>query len=114
MRRALGVAASALVMVGAACTASPHAPAPVVLGAMYPLSGSQGPGGVEEYHGVALAARMANELGGIHGRLIKLDTIDVPGPDAAAPAIDRFHRAGIQFVLGSYGSVLSYPASQRA
>ena len=42
-------------------------PGPLRVGAIYPLSGSQGPGGVEEYRGVRLATDLINQAGGVDG-----------------------------------------------
>ena len=53
------------------------------MGAVYPLSGSQGPGGIDEFHGVQLATSMVNADGGVAGRQIHLIPLDVPGSDAA-------------------------------
>ena len=47
-------------------------PEPIRIGAVYPLSGSQGPGGIEEFRGVELAAKLANQSGGVGGRPIQL------------------------------------------
>ena len=84
------------------------------VGAVYPLSGSQGPGGIDEHRGVMLAADLVNQDGGIDGRPIRVESVDTPGADAAAAAVDQLHDAGIDLVLGSYGSTISAPASAEA
>ena len=89
-------------------------PEPLRVGAVYPLSGSQGPGGVEEYRGVQLAARLANQAGGVAGRPIELVPVDVPEADAAPGAIGELAGKGVNVVLGSYGSTISEPAAQAA
>jgi branched-chain amino acid transport system substrate-binding protein len=101
-----------LALVGGACTNGD--PAPVTVGAVYPLSGAEGSGGVEEHRGVLLAADLANDLGGVRGAPIRVTTIDVPGSDAAAAAVRELRDAGIRLVLGSYGSTISAPASAAA
>jgi branched-chain amino acid transport system substrate-binding protein len=89
-------------------------PAPVVVGAVYPLSGPQGPGGREEFQGVEVAAALANRSGGVDGRPIQLRPVDVPGSDAAAAAVAGLARDGVRFVIGSYGSTISAPAAAEA
>src|SRR4029450_7443674 len=91
----------------ASCTADP--PEPVRVGAIYPLSGTQGMGGVDEYHGVRVAAELVNADGGVDGRPIALDQVDVPEADAAPAAIKALARRGVRLVLGSYGRPLSTP-----
>jgi branched-chain amino acid transport system substrate-binding protein len=96
-----------------ACT-SRDAANPIRVGAVYPLSGSQGPGGTEEFRGVRLAAQFTNASGGIDGRSISLVPVDVASGEVAAQAIDRLHADGVRLVVGSYGSTISVPASQAA
>ena len=110
MRRRLAPALAALALVAAACTAQ-AAPAPFVVGAIYPLSGSQGPGGVDEHRGVLLAAELTNADAGVVGRPIEVRSIDVGSADAAPSAIEQLHGDGVDVVLGSYGSTISAPAS---
>jgi len=110
VRRRLAPALAALALVAAACTAQ-AAPAPFVVGAIYPLSGSQGPGGVDEHRGVLLAAELTNADGGVVGRPIEVRSIDVGSADAAPSAIEQLHGDGVDVVLGSYGSTISAPAS---
>jgi len=89
-------------------------PEPLRVGAIYPLSGSQGPGGVEEYRGVQMAAKLANQRGGVNGRPVELVPVDVPAADAAPAAVERLAGQGIGVMLGSYGSTISEPAAQAA
>ena len=106
MRRLVALAgASALVVSLAGCT--PSEPAPIRIGAVYPLSGSQGPGGIEEHRGVALAAELVNADGGVGGRPIELVSLDVPSADAAPGAVELLADQGISLVVGSYGSSIS-------
>jgi branched-chain amino acid transport system substrate-binding protein len=111
------VAAACLSMLATACTstsASNDAGDGLVVGAVYPLSGSQGQGGVDEHRGVMLAADIANVDGGVDGRDIALRSIDVATADAAPGAIEQLDADGVQLVLGSYGSTISAPASAAA
>ena len=110
MRRGLARATVALALVVTGCTAQAQ-PAPFTVGAIYPLSGSQGPGGVDEHRGVLLAAELANADGGVDGRPIEVRSIDVGSADAAPAAIEQLHGDGVDVVLGSYGSTISAPAS---
>ena len=107
---AVGVAAGS--SIGSAAPA--HGPAPIRIGAMYPLSGSQASGGREEYHGLLTAARLVNAAGGIHGRPVTFVTANAPSADAAPTAVDSLKRQGVSIVAGSYGSTISVPASVEA
>jgi branched-chain amino acid transport system substrate-binding protein len=98
-------------VVSGACSGTPK---PLVIGAVYPLTGSQGPGGRDEYRGVKLAAEMINHAGGVDGRRVELRTIDVPGSDAAPEAIRSLHDDGVSVVVGSHGSTISEPAAASA
>ena len=86
----------------------------VVVGAVYPLSGSQGQGGVDEHRGAMLAADLVNADGGIAGRTIEIRSVDVTAAEAAPGAVESFAAEGIDVVLGSYGSTISAPASETA
>jgi branched-chain amino acid transport system substrate-binding protein len=112
MKRAL-VLVLALALLGAACS-SGAAGDPIRVGAIYPLSGSQGQGGIDEHRGVMLAADLVNDDGGVDGRPIALTSLDVAGGDAAPAAVAQLDDAGIDLVLGSYGSTISAPASEAA
>ena len=106
--------AGSLLAAGCSWSSSSNAHSPLVVGAVYPISGSQGLGGVEEYRGVRLAVDFVNAGGGVGGRSVALRPIDVPVADAAPAAIARLHRQGIGIVLGSYGSTISMPAAYAA
>jgi branched-chain amino acid transport system substrate-binding protein len=113
MRRA-GILLVALALLASACSGSSSSPKTLLLGAVYPLTGTQGSAGIEEYQGVRLAAEMVNADGGVDGRRIRFRAIDVPSADAAPGAIAELHRDGIGIVLGSYGSTISMPAAYAA
>ena len=87
---------------------------PVVIGAVYPIGGSQGAGGTEEYRGVGLAAAYANRRGGVHGHPIRLRLEDAESWDAAPGAVERLASGGATVVVGSYGSTISRPAAETA
>ena len=104
--------AAVLVLAAAGCTRSGDAG--ITLGAIYPVSGEQGPGGKEEASGARLAVDLANQRGGIGGERVKLEVIDVDAGEGAPAAMDDLHRRGIDIVLGTYGSTISAPAAVTA
>jgi branched-chain amino acid transport system substrate-binding protein len=112
VRRALGLALG-LALFGSACVGGDGG-TPLRVGAVYPLSGTQGEGGIDEHRGVLLAADLVNDDGGIDGRPIEITSVDVPGADAAPGAVARLDGDGIDLVLGSYGSTISAPAAAEA
>ena len=101
------VAALAAAALLVACNGSRNSSQPLVVGAVYPTTGGQGPGGLEEFHGALLAAQVANEHGGVDGRQIQIQAVDAEGADAAPGAVDSLASRGVRFVLGSYGSTIS-------
>jgi branched-chain amino acid transport system substrate-binding protein len=103
-----------LSLAAAGCAAGGDLPEPVRVGAVYPLSGSQGMGGVDEYRGVVVAAELVNHDGGVAGRRIAVERVDVPEADAAHGAVEALARRGVDLVLGSYGSTISSPAAAAA
>lgn len=82
------------------------------LGAMYPLSGTQGPGGIEEFRGVRVAVDLVNSDGGVDGKEVELVPLDVPAADAVPGAVERLEDDGVDLVLGSYGSTISAPTAK--
>jgi branched-chain amino acid transport system substrate-binding protein len=86
----------------------------VTIGALYPMSGSQGPGGVEESRGAQVAVELANRDGGVGGRKIKLKMVDVDVGSAAPKAMRDLHADGVDLVIGTYGSTISAPAAEVA
>ena len=111
MKRFIGVLA--VVVVGSSCAAV-RGEAPYVVGAVYPTGGSQGPGGIEEYRGVRLAAEFANAHGGVNGRRIEIRLEKAERREHAPAAVDRLADDGVDVVLGSYGSTISQPAANAA
>ena len=107
----------AVLVLASSCSGSSGSagrPEPLRVGAIYPMSGSQGPGGIEEYRGVEMAARLANQRGGVAGRPVELVPVDVPEADAAPGAVRRLAGQGVEVMLGSYGSTISEPAALTA
>jgi branched-chain amino acid transport system substrate-binding protein len=103
MKKLAGALATLTLLAGS-CTGTGHDALEV--GALYPLSGSQGQGGIDEHRGVLLAAEFAN-ADGVAGQPIEILSIDVPSSDVAPGAVAQLADRGVQTVLGSYGSATS-------
>jgi branched-chain amino acid transport system substrate-binding protein len=112
--RPTAIGAVVLALLAASCVGSRNGTEPLEVGAIYPTTGGQGPGGLEEYHGAVIAAQIANEHGGVDGRPIQIRAVDAESADAAPGAIDSLAASDTQFVLGSYGSTISAPAAIEA
>jgi branched-chain amino acid transport system substrate-binding protein len=110
MRRA-AVVTLVLILLGGPLAGADHA---VIIGAVYPMGGSQGTGGLEEFRGVSLAAEYANRQGGWHGRPLRLELVSADSWDAAPQAVERLRQAGVSLVVGSYGSTISRPVAETA
>lgn len=87
---------------------------PVTIGAVFPTAGGQGPGGIEEYRGVSLAAEYVNRQDGLHGRPLRLRLISASSSDAAPGAVEQLAREGVAVVIGSHGSTISRTAAATA
>jgi ABC-type branched-subunit amino acid transport system substrate-binding protein len=89
---------------------------PIVVGAVYPTGGPQGGtgAGVDELHGVELAAAFVNANGGVRGRPIQIRLAPADSLDGAADAVERLAREGITVIAGSYGSTIARPAAEAA
>src|SRR6266571_5139318 len=114
MRR-LVLVSIALLVVAAACgqSQSPTS-SELVLGAIYPLSGSQAQGGKEELAGVKVALQLAEGSSAIKTK-VRLDVVDATTPEAATAAVDHLVRDDhVPAIFGTYGSTLSAAASARA
>ncbi len=101
---------AAVLLLGSACggAAPSTSSGPLVLGAIYPLTGPQAPGGQQELAGVqaALAVSHAN---------VRLHVIDATTPEQAGAAVDTLVRDyHVPVILGTYGSTLSAAAAARA
>ncbi|MGI8563057.1 MAG: ABC transporter substrate-binding protein [Candidatus Dormibacter sp.] len=95
----------------AACGAGGAGPSDntLLVGAVYPLSGSQAEGGRQELAGL----RTALELAG--GRQLKLQVEPVQTPEGARAAVDRLiDRSHASIIVGTYGSTLAEAAAARA
>jgi len=86
----------------------------IVLGAIYPLSGPQAPGGKEELAGVKAALQVAQSTGALK-TAVRLEIVDATTPQAAVAAVDRLVKElRVPAILGTYGSTLAAAASERA
>jgi branched-chain amino acid transport system substrate-binding protein len=102
-----------LTLAGAAAGCS-SARDPLVVGAVYPTGGSQGPGGLEEYRGVLLASELASRQGGVDGQPISLRLVPADSAEAAPGAVRTLVAEGVDVIVGSYGSTVSRPAAAEA
>ena len=85
-----------------------------MLGAIYPLSGPQAPGGKAELAGVRAALEVAQASGALKTH-VRLQVIDATTPQAASAAVDTLVNGyHVPAILGTYGSTLSAAASARA
>ncbi len=114
MTRRVAVLAFALLAV-AACGQTQSSQAPeLVLGAIYPLSGPQAPGGKDELAGVRAALQVAEASGALKTH-VRLQVIDATTPQEASAAVDMLASTyHVPAILGTYGSTLSAAASARA
>jgi branched-chain amino acid transport system substrate-binding protein len=113
MLRRFAVAALTL-FVAAACAESQPSQAPLLLGAIYPLSGPQAAGGREELAGVRAALDVALTTGALKVA-VQLQVVNATTPEAASAAVDELVRDyHVPAILGTYGSTLSAAASARA
>ena len=113
--RSRSLALIALVLLSAACAqAQPDQNHDLVLGAIYPLTGPQAPGGTQELAGVRAALSVAESSGALKFH-VRLQVVDATTPQAAAAAVDQLVRVyHVPAILGTYGSTLSAAASARA
>lgn len=108
MRRPARLALVALVLSMAAACAQSQPNHELVLGAIYPLSGPQAPGGKAELAGVQAALKVSQAN-------VRLQVIDATTPEAATAAVDKLVRNyHVPAIIGTYGSTLSAAASARA
>lgn len=110
MIRRLASIILALVVLAACTQSQPGHSDVLVLGAIYPLSGPQAPGGKQELAGVRAALEVAQLK-----TQVRLQVIDATTPQQASAAVDKLvHDYHVPAILGTYGSTLSAAASARA
>jgi len=104
----------ALLVLATACATGARSTGRITLGAVYPTGGGQGPGGLDEWHGVQLAAEYVNGHGGVLGRDVQLNLQPADSSDQAARAVTALANENVPLILGSYGSTISRPAADTA
>src|SRR2546427_3812741 len=86
----------------------------ITIGAIYPLSGPQAPGGKDELGGVQAALQVAQAQGVLDHR-VQLRIVNAITPAQASAAVDQLvAQDHVAAILGTYGSTLSAAASARA
>lgn len=111
------IAALLFLALAAAACSSPltQSSDPLVIGAIYPITGPQGPGGREELGGLRAALKVAQDRGLLHARQVVLRVVDAETPEGAARAVDRLiDQDHVSVIAGTYGSTLSEAAAARA
>ena len=111
MRRFLAAMAVMTFMSAAVGCATESTRPTLRLGAIFPLSGSAGSLGSEEFAGVKMAAQLVNADGGVDGKRIAFDVRNVTSVDDAARAVASLRHDGARIVIGGYASDLSMAAS---
>jgi branched-chain amino acid transport system substrate-binding protein len=115
LRKAVLLVAISLLAAIGCSTGVPSAPGTIVLGAIYPLTGPQAPGGREELNGVQTALQIAEQRGLFGSRHVQLHVISVTTPDEARSAVDRLiDQYHVPAIIGTYGSTLAEAAAPEA
>jgi branched-chain amino acid transport system substrate-binding protein len=114
MIRRLVLLVAVVALLGAALAACGDSSKTITIGALYPRTGPQGPGGSEELRGVQLAADWANNATVVEGTRIKLVQVDAARAEAVPDAMDSLAQRGASIVLGSHGSAISAAAAREA
>ena len=99
---------------GSALTSSSTGQATLKVGAVYPISGAQAPGGRQELDGVRDALQLAREKGFLR-QPVQLLVRSVTTPEQAKAAVDQLiDQDHVAVIAGTYGSTLSYAAATEA
>jgi len=107
--RFLGLLTALIALAGACGIGSAPADETLLVGAIYPLSGSQGEGGQQELAGVRSALQLAG------GRSLRLQVAPVQTTEGARAAVDRLvDSSHVSIIVGTYGSTLAEAAAARA
>lgn len=89
--------------------------ADVKVGVILPLTGPLASLGNDVNRGFELARELVNEQGGVNGETVVFATADVPGSNEATSQANRLiTRDGVDLIMGSYASSISFAASQVA
>jgi len=86
------------------------------IGALYPLTGANALLGDESFRGAELAVKLRNQNGGVAGgKQVELVKTDAPDANAAQAEANRLiTQKGINLILGSYSSAISFAATEVA
>jgi len=103
----------ALVVGGYALFAATR-PAPIRIGAVFPISGNVAALAGPELKGVQIAVDLVNADGGIDGRPIELEVRDLRSRSESDGVMRELKDQGIEIVIGAYSSDLSIAASEAA
>ena len=89
-------------------------PAPIRVGAVFPISGNAAGLAGQELAGVRMAADLVNADGGVGGRPVELVVRDLEAAREAPAVMAAMRADGIHVVIGAYSSDLSIAASAAA
>jgi branched-chain amino acid transport system substrate-binding protein len=106
-----------IILIVAFCTMllSVQAQEQIKIGCLFPLTGDLARLGVDSYQGAELARLEQNEKGGLFGKEIVFVMGDAVTPKVAGTEVERLiTKEGVDIILGTYSSSLSYVASQIA
>jgi ABC-type branched-subunit amino acid transport system substrate-binding protein len=109
-----GAALAALLVGTLALAGCATAAPPILIGAVFPLSGNAASLAGQELRGVRIAADLVNAAGGVAGRRIELDVRDLESADQAPVVMAALKSDGASIVVGAYSSDLSIAASTAA
>ncbi|MGH7314349.1 MAG: ABC transporter substrate-binding protein [Candidatus Rokuibacteriota bacterium] len=116
--RALGFAASVLVVAVAALASGIQAQSPsgeYKIGVLEPLTGPLAGEGKRHLEGFEIVRDMINERGGVMGQKLVFAVGDAPDPTAAASEANRLiTREGVKIITGTFSSTLCGAASEAA
>jgi len=97
-----------------ACSGAGRAPRDLRIGVVYPTAGPQGGPGLEEQHGVELAAQWANSRHAVGARHIVLVEEPADRAEAVPSVFADLSRQGVGVVVGSHSSAISVIAAGEA
>jgi branched-chain amino acid transport system substrate-binding protein len=98
----------------AGATPAATTPPPILIGAVFPLTGSAAALAKQEEAGVQIAQDLVNGAGGVRGRQVELVVRDLESPANAPAVMAALRAAGVTTVVGAYASDLSIAASAAA
>jgi ABC-type branched-subunit amino acid transport system substrate-binding protein len=113
-RRGLAMVLVSVLVVAAFAFVRSLAPAPIRIGAVFPLSSNAAVLAGPELKGVQIAVDLVNADGGVAGRPIELEVRDLRSRSEADGVMRDLKAQGIEIVIGAYSSDLSIAASEAA